>query len=294
MLEENNMLEEKSNQKEKCGIIRPISAMGDCSQQYWEEVEEIIKDALSDDYDCSLVSENASPDIIQNTIIQRLYNDSIIVCDISQKNPNVMLELGIRLAFDKKIILICQEGEKVPFDVTNIRILFYDRTLNYKKTKKFKGDLKKYAKEIKAQTKTFLSTFGTFETYVFKTQEKKVDISLEPVFKAMSQMENRILQNMQMMEMQMMEMQNQKREIAQKQRSNRFTIDIPKLPSKRKLIEIFREFISNALKENKSLTFEEALVLFRQKYEREIPYPIMLEIMDDCRDFYEFATLKVR
>lgn len=291
MLEENNMLEEKSNQKEKCGIIRPISAMGDCSQQYWEEVEEIIKDSLSDDYDCSLVSENASPDIIQNTIIQRLYNDSIIVCDISQKNPNVMLELGIRLAFNRKIILICQEGEKVPFDVTNIRTLFYDRTLNYKKIKKFKNDLKTYAQEIKKDPKTFLSTFGNFETYVFKAKKKEVDISLEPVFKAMTQMENRILQNMQMIEMQMMEIQNQKKEIVQKQRSNSFTIDIPKFHSRRKAIEIFREFISTTLNENKSLTFEEALVLFRQKYKKEIPYQLMLEIMDDCRDFYEFAIL---
>ncbi|CAL7899757.1 hypothetical protein [Fusobacterium necrophorum] len=288
MLEENNMLKEKSNQKEKCGIIRPISAMGDCSQQYWEEVEEIIKDSLSDDYDCSLVSENASPDIIQNTIIQRLYNDSIIVCDISQKNPNVMLELGIRLAFNRKIILICQEGEKVPFDVTNIRTLFYDRTLNYKKIKKFKNDLKTYAQEIKKDPKTFLSTFGNFETYVFKAQKKEVDISLEPVFKAMTQMENRILQSMQLMII-----RNQKEEMGQQQRANKFTRDILSYP-RNKAIEMFREFIFTTLNENKSLTFEEALVLFCQKHKKEIPYQLMLEIMDDCRDFYEFATLEGR
>ena len=102
----------------------------------------------------------------------------------------------------------------------------------------------------------------------------------------MNQMENHILQSMQLMII-----RNQKEEMGQQQRANKFARDIFSYP-RHKAIEMFREFIFTTLNENKSLTFEESLVLFRQKYEREIPYPLMLEIMDDCRDFYEFATFK--
>jgi len=42
----------------------------------------------------------------------------MIVCDISGRNPNVMFELGLRLAFDKPAIIIKDEITPYSFDTS--------------------------------------------------------------------------------------------------------------------------------------------------------------------------------
>jgi hypothetical protein len=48
-----------------------------------------------------MVSESEEIRVIQESIVQNLYDNDIVVVDVSGKNPNVMFELGLRLAFDK-------------------------------------------------------------------------------------------------------------------------------------------------------------------------------------------------
>ncbi|WP_353118770.1 hypothetical protein [Myroides odoratus] len=48
--------------------------------------------------------------------MNNIYNDEIVVCDVSSKNPNVMFELGLRLAFDKPTIIIKDEKTGYSFD----------------------------------------------------------------------------------------------------------------------------------------------------------------------------------
>jgi hypothetical protein len=63
-----------------CGIVMPISAIDGCSELHWADVLEILTDAI----------EDAGFDA----------KNPVVVCDVSGKNPNVMFELGLRLAFD--------------------------------------------------------------------------------------------------------------------------------------------------------------------------------------------------
>lgn len=51
----------------------------------------------------------------------------IIIADISEANPNVMYEVGIAQSLSKPLILLCQKGEEVAFDLKRFNILFYDR-----------------------------------------------------------------------------------------------------------------------------------------------------------------------
>jgi hypothetical protein len=79
----------------------PISAADGCTEAHWSEVLEIITDvAESAGFEANLVSNADDIGIIQKRIIQNLYDNPIVICDVSGKNPNVMFELGIRLAFD--------------------------------------------------------------------------------------------------------------------------------------------------------------------------------------------------
>ena len=55
-------------------------------------------------FDPRMVSDSDEVSVIQKRIVQNIYNNPIVVCDVSGKNANVMFELGMRLAFDKPVV----------------------------------------------------------------------------------------------------------------------------------------------------------------------------------------------
>ena len=130
----------------KVGIVRPISGIDEKhTYQHWEEVQESIKEGLTDDdkykFDIQLVSDSSNSDLIQNTIIKNLSESDVIIADLSCHNPNVFFEIGVRMAFRKPCILILEDGGKSPFDLSSIRYLKYPQTLHCFKLRQFQKEL---------------------------------------------------------------------------------------------------------------------------------------------------------
>jgi len=171
-------LEDEKTEDLICGIVMPISAIDGCSEEHWMEVRSIIDDSVNiAGFKSCLVSDADDSGIIQNRIIQNLYDNKIVVCDVSCKNPNVMFELGIRLAFDKPTIVIKDDMTDYSFDTSPIEHIKYPRDLRYQKIMKFKKDLSTKIKgTYEASTKdgytTFLKHFGRFT--VAKLDEKEI------------------------------------------------------------------------------------------------------------------------
>jgi len=102
-----------------CGLVMPISAIDGCNEQHWQDVKEIISSAVENaGFQANLVSYADDVGIIQKRIIQNLYQNPVVVCDVSGKNPNVMFELGLRLAFDKPTIIIKDDITTYSFDTS--------------------------------------------------------------------------------------------------------------------------------------------------------------------------------
>ncbi len=69
-------------------------------------------------------------DVIQSTIINQLLTAELVVADLSDHNPNVLFELGIRIAKKLPVALIKVEGTSRIFDVDNMmRVLPYSPNL---------------------------------------------------------------------------------------------------------------------------------------------------------------------
>ena len=67
-------------------------------------------------------------DIIHHTIINQLLNAELVVADLTDHNPNVLFELGIRLAKEKPVVLIKAKDTGPIFDVDNLmRVYPYDQ-----------------------------------------------------------------------------------------------------------------------------------------------------------------------
>jgi hypothetical protein len=166
-----------ADKKPPCGLVMPISSMDGYPASHWKGVQLIITQSLEADFNVQLVSIADDVGIIQARIVQNLYNSSIVVCDISGKNPNVMLELGMRLAFDKAVIIIKDEVTTNPFDTSPIEYLEYPRDLNYHSIVEFKQKLADKAKatytsSLEVGYSAFLKYFGEF--IVAKLDQKEV------------------------------------------------------------------------------------------------------------------------
>ncbi|MBH0011388.1 hypothetical protein I6F66_04770 [Pseudoalteromonas sp. NZS100_1] len=167
------------DKKKVCGIVMPISSTDDCNETHWSEVLNILSDAIDEaGFEGNLVSNADDVGIIHKRIIQNLYDNPIVVCDVSCKNPNVMFELGLRLAFDKPTIIIKDDETSYSFDTSAIEHLEYPRDLRFSQVVEFK---KKLADKISATYKksttdsnytTFLKHFGEFK--VAKIDQKEV------------------------------------------------------------------------------------------------------------------------
>lgn len=168
--------------KPVCGIIMPISAIDNCSSEHWTEVKKILSEAIRDaGYKPNLVSNADDIGIIQKRIIQNIYDNDIVVCDVSGKNPNVMFELGMRLAFDKPAIIVIDDNTDYSFDTSPIEHLSYPRDLRYYNILNFKEQLrtKIIATAEKSQKDpnytTFLKNFGEFEVAHVEKKEGSIN-----------------------------------------------------------------------------------------------------------------------
>jgi len=162
----------------KCGIIMPISTIDNCSSDHWAEVLNILKDAIeSSNFESNLVSDADDIGVIQKRIIQNLYDNEIVVCDVSCKNPNVMFELGMRLAFDKPTIIIKDDQTDYTFDTSVIEHLTYPRDLRFTKIVEFKVNLKKKIEatynrfQQDPSYSTFLKNFGQYKISTLEEKE---------------------------------------------------------------------------------------------------------------------------
>ena len=162
-----------------CGLVMPISAIDGLNEAHWADVLAVLTGAIdAAGFDANLVSNADEVGIIQKRIIQNLYDNPIVVCDVSGKNPNVMFELGLRLAFDKPTIIVKDDKTSYSFDTAPIEHLQYPRDLRFAAVVEFKLKL---AEKIKATHEkanadpnytTFLKNFGEFT--VAKLDKKEI------------------------------------------------------------------------------------------------------------------------
>ena len=73
--------------------------------------------------------ERVDEQVYEGTIIDRIYNQiasaDFIVADMTGRNPNVFYEVGYSHAINKKVILLTQNTEDIPFDLASYPHIVY-------------------------------------------------------------------------------------------------------------------------------------------------------------------------
>lgn len=181
-----NMTKQNSNANAEavaktCGIIMPIAPTLDYPNNHWSDVLAILTEAISEtQFQAKLVSSDVAIGLIHERIVNNIYSNEIVICDVSSKNPNVMFELGMRLAFDKPTVVIKDERTGYSFDTGVIEHLSYPSSLRFSQIVHFKEELIKRinATYDKSQQDSNYSPFlKSFGKTILPTSINKVEIS---------------------------------------------------------------------------------------------------------------------
>lgn len=87
----------------------------------------------------------SSPGRITNQIAEKVVNSELVIADLTGLNPNVMYEVGVRHGKHMPIVQLTTYGTKLPFDILDIRTVFYKLDLD--NVDSAKSELAKLAKE---------------------------------------------------------------------------------------------------------------------------------------------------
>lgn len=134
----------------KVHSIKPkIFVVMQFTQEYNELFEDVIKPITEQaGFECVRADEFYTSTPIIKDIIESIQDSTAIIAEITPDNPNVFYEIGYSHAINKPTILLCdKKREKLPFDVSSFRTLFYENTIAGKK--KVEESLKKYLQNIK-------------------------------------------------------------------------------------------------------------------------------------------------
>lgn len=114
-----------------CFIIMPIADTQGYEANHFDRVyKHLIYPACAKaNFKAIRADEISNTNFIVLDILRRIVESDIAICDLSSRNPNVMYELGLRQAFNKKTVLIKDEKTLNPFDVQGFRYCSYDSAL---------------------------------------------------------------------------------------------------------------------------------------------------------------------
>lgn len=165
--------QEKRIENIEIGYVMPIAKTDGYPESHWVDVKQILDDTVRTlgIKDSRIVSDGGDITTIHSRIVGNLFKKDIVICDVSSRNPNVMFELGMRIAFDKPVIIIKDEVTNYCFDSGTIEHIPYPKDLRHGLINDFKKVLsskinftfEKYLKNKDDKLSPILRNFGSFD-----------------------------------------------------------------------------------------------------------------------------------
>ena len=111
--------------KKKCFVIMPFSkTTEEHDEAYWTEFFDTIQKIMEEKKYHTTRSE-VGPYKLFSNIVENIESSDIVIAILTDFNANVWYELGIRHTLKSGTIMLLQEGQKVPFDISDFGIIFY-------------------------------------------------------------------------------------------------------------------------------------------------------------------------
>ena len=177
------------NNKKKCFVIMPVSKTKSCTSDEWAGIfEHMIKPAVTG---CKLGfgCEQAKPrtGAFIRDILDGLNRADVVIADLTDKNPNVFYELGIRHTLKNRTILIAQNIKHVPSDLRSYWVVTYKKDLTganefKKKVREILREMQKNPEKPDSPVADFLEVKNIYiSSYEKSANLRKLDAFLSEI-----------------------------------------------------------------------------------------------------------------
>lgn len=113
-------------EKKKCFVITPIGSDGSAIRRHIDGIiQAAIIPILQTEYDVVVAHRISEPGSITKQVIRHIYEDELVITNLTERNPNVMYELAFRHSLGKPVIMIAEKGTNLPSDIIMERTIFY-------------------------------------------------------------------------------------------------------------------------------------------------------------------------
>ncbi|UKA59136.1 hypothetical protein [Arthrobacter sp. FW306-2-2C-D06B] len=114
----------------ECFFITPIGEEGSETRKRSDGILRYIVNKAAEEVGLSAVRADqiADPGQINLQVIDHVLNARAAVADLTGLNPNVFYEVAVRHTARLPLVLIAEKGCKLPFDIANMRTIFFDHT----------------------------------------------------------------------------------------------------------------------------------------------------------------------
>jgi hypothetical protein len=136
-----------------CFVISPIGKEGtDTYNKFKESLDYVIKPAIeSSSLNLKVIRAdeiNRSGSFIKD-ILEQIFRSFLVMVDLTDQNPNVFYELGVRHSLSPRTILIAQTLDDIPSDLREYRTIIYNTSA--KGSHDFRKKIHDYINEIKLE-----------------------------------------------------------------------------------------------------------------------------------------------
>lgn len=152
----------KKGDRPVCFVIMPFTERDDDHEVgfFTEVLQQIFNPALEAAGFEPRTALRQGSDVIQATIVNALLEADLVLADLTEHNPNVLFELGMRMHLDKPVALVRAKGTGPIFDVDNmLRVEDYNPNLWPSTVKKDVPTISEHVKatwDNRGKAKTFM------------------------------------------------------------------------------------------------------------------------------------------
>ncbi len=169
-----------------CFVVSPIGESGSEIRRESDDIfDYIIREALEPiGFTVGRADRIDQSGIITSQIVEKIVTADLVVAVLTNHNANVFYELAIRHMVGKPFIHMMADGEKLPFDVSASRTIFYSLDLS---------GAKRAQKELREQATAFVSGGAKVESPISVAIDlKALHSSEDPTSTALSKIEHKL------------------------------------------------------------------------------------------------------
>ncbi len=146
----------------RCFVISPIGPEGSAIREHADDVFEcIIKPAMNEcGFEAFRSDHLKEPGKITDQVIREILKDELTVAVLTGHNADVFYELALAHAAGRPVIILPENEQSLPFDVRELRCVYYDLKPRSVRTNVYVGQLVDQVRALEATGWNVPSLFG--------------------------------------------------------------------------------------------------------------------------------------